>query len=211
MDYIVHYILEFLSGLTQVLLLYDIMCQYLKRMRQRFRESRYLNIPPGTRILGGIGQFHVHGHLPRCYPRFSLSFIHGAGIQDGEIIETLWNRINGIAGSSRGMGSAHRHELIDDMMNDSNWMKLTRIGKRPRNPSPAAFHLTTFLVPTLVRKWRRVRVELPVATEKFSELEKKTSEEDRAAWLANAVAADAGRDTDVEIMDMYSVEPTPRT
>ncbi len=128
MDYIIHWIFAFLSGLTQVLLIYDIMCQYIKRLQERFEKSQYLSMPAGLNILGGIGQFHVHGHIPRCFPRFSLNFIRYAGIQDGEIIETLWNKINGIAGSTRGMSSAHRHELIDDRMNDSNWMKLTRIG-----------------------------------------------------------------------------------
>ncbi len=53
-------------------------------------------------------------------------------MQDGEILETLWNKVKGIADSTRGMGSAHRHELIDDRMNDSNWTKLTRIGQLGR-------------------------------------------------------------------------------
>lgn len=89
-------------------------------------------MPAGLQFLRGIGQFHVHGHLTRCFPRFSLNFIKGAGVQDGEILETLWNKVKGIADSTRGMGSAHRHELIDDRMNDSNWTKLTRIGQLGR-------------------------------------------------------------------------------
>ncbi|RDX50607.1 hypothetical protein OH76DRAFT_1348598, partial [Lentinus brumalis] len=191
MDYIIHWIFAFLSGLTQVLLIYDIMCQYIKRLQERFEKSQYLSMPAGLNILGGIGQFHVHGHIPRCFPRFSLNFIRYAGIQDGEIIETLWNKINGIAGSTRGMSSAHRHELIDDRMNDSNWMKLTHI------------------VPTLVRKWRRVCKELPPADQKFAELEAKTDAAQGAAWLAAAAAAAAGRHAGVEALDMYAVQPSP--
>ncbi|TFK80385.1 hypothetical protein K466DRAFT_455186, partial [Polyporus arcularius HHB13444] len=121
MDYILHWILAFLNGLTMVLVLYDIMCQYFIHLHRRFEDSPYLHMPPGLLFLRGIGQFHVHGHLTRCFPRFSLNFIKGVGIQDGEILETLWNKIAGIADSTRGMGSAHRHELIDDRMNDSNW------------------------------------------------------------------------------------------
>ena len=50
-------------------------------------------------------------------------------MQDGEIIETLWTKTNPTADSTRGMSSAHRREVLDDHMNDSNWTKLTRISK----------------------------------------------------------------------------------
>ncbi|RPD69134.1 hypothetical protein L226DRAFT_472294, partial [Lentinus tigrinus ALCF2SS1-7] len=191
MDYIVHWILAFLNGLTVVLLLYDIMCQYYKRFHERFEKSTYLTMPPGITFLCGIRQFHVHGHLPRCFPRFSLNFICGIGIQDGEILKTLWNKTNGIADSSRGMGDSHRHELIDDRMNDSNWLKVTRI------------------VPSLVRKWKRVCAELPEAVEKFEGLLNKTSPEDSSQWLADALEADREWDENVEAMDVYAMEPAP--
>ena len=128
MDWIVHWILAFLTGLTSIILLYDIMCQYWPHFMERFAASPSLVMPEGLHFLRGIGQFHVHGHLTRCFARYSLNFIQGAGVQDGEIIETLWSKLNGIADSARGMGTAHRHELIDDRMGDSNWMKLVRIG-----------------------------------------------------------------------------------
>ena len=92
-------------------------------------------MPPGLTILRGIGQFHVHGHVATCFPRFSLNFIPGAGVQDGEIIETLWNKTNAVADSTRGMSAAHRREVSDDHMNDSNWMKLTRICEYNRGTS----------------------------------------------------------------------------
>lgn len=127
MDYIVHWIFVYLNGLTRILILYDIMCQYFVNLRKRFAQSPHLHMPPGLNILRGIGQFHVHGHVAQCFPRFSLNFISGAGVQDGEIIETLWNKTNAVADSTRGMSAAHRREVIDDHMNDSNWTKLTRI------------------------------------------------------------------------------------
>lgn len=136
MDYVLHWVLAYLNGLTIILVLYDIMCQYYTHLRERFSKSPYLSIPDGVKFLRGIGQFHVHGHLPRCFARFSANFIRGIGVQDGEILETLWARLNEIAGSTRGMSSAHRREVTDDHMNDSNWMKLTRIGNvRPFRPA----------------------------------------------------------------------------
>lgn len=127
MDYILHWIIAYLNGLCRILILYDIMCQYFVHLLARFARSPHLQMPAGLTILRGIGQFHVHGHIDECFPRFSLNFISGAGVQDGEIIETLWTKTNAVADSTRGMSAAHRREVIDDHMNDSNWMKLTRI------------------------------------------------------------------------------------
>ncbi|TFK89216.1 hypothetical protein K466DRAFT_38375 [Polyporus arcularius HHB13444] len=191
MDYIVNWILAFLNGLTTILVLYDIMCQYFTHLHERFEKSPKLAMPPGLTFLRGIGQFHVHGHLTRCFPRFSLNFLRGVGIQDGEIIETLWNKINGIAGSTRGMGSGHRHEVIDDRMNDSNWMKLTRI------------------VPQLIRRWKRIATESPLAMRAFEELAGSVTPEERVAWEAEARAADEARDRNVEAMDIYDVHSKP--
>lgn len=127
MDYIVHWLLRYLNGLKMILLLYDIMCQFFVNLLRRFDQNPHLEMPEGLCILRGIGQFHIHGHITQCFPRFSSNFIKGAGMQDGEILETLWTKINPSTSSTRGMSSAHRREVIDDHMNDSNWMKLTRI------------------------------------------------------------------------------------
>lgn len=89
MDYAVNSVLADLNGLPQVLIMYDIMCQYFVNFRKRFANSPMLRIPPNLSISRGIGQFHVHGHVTECFPRYSVNFIQGAGNQDGEIIETL--------------------------------------------------------------------------------------------------------------------------
>lgn len=128
MDYALNSVLASLNGLTQILVLYDIMCQYSVHVFDRFEKSPSLDMPALDRFQKGIGQFHVHGHQTQCFPRYSSNFIRGAGIQDGEILETLWSKLNAIADSTRGMTSAHRREVIDDHMNDSNWTKTTRIG-----------------------------------------------------------------------------------
>jgi hypothetical protein len=67
-------------------------------------------------------------HEQDCFAKFSLNFIHGAGQQDGEILETLWAPLNKIVGSIRAMSKASRQEMLDDHMQDSNWKKSTRIG-----------------------------------------------------------------------------------
>lgn len=117
-----------LNGLTDILVLYDIMCQYSKKLKTRFDANQYLEFPEGIKLIPGIGLFHVHGHQPSCLVRYAPSFIKGAGQVDGEIIETLWSTLNDASRSARTATLAHRAEMLDDHMNDSNWKKLTKIG-----------------------------------------------------------------------------------
>jgi hypothetical protein len=48
---------------------------------------------------------------------------------DGEVLETLWAVLNGIANSIRSQSTAHRRETLDDHMNDSNWKKLIQMSE----------------------------------------------------------------------------------
>ena len=131
MDYAFTNAINFILQTTIVLLIYDIVCQFIKNFRKRVDQvPEYLNIPENLQIKKAIGLFHVHGHVTKCFARYSSNFILGAGSQYGEILESLWVRLNEIAGSTRGMSSAHRREVTDDHMNDSNWIKLTRMRAR---------------------------------------------------------------------------------
>ena len=128
MDYALQQVVHFLYGIQHLFILYDIWCFYGIHLKDRFKDSPGLGLPPNLIIEGGIDQFHVHGHIPQCYPRYSPNFIPGVGIQVSDIIETLWTKMNDISNSTRGMSSGHRQEYLDDQMNDSNWNKLTRHG-----------------------------------------------------------------------------------
>jgi hypothetical protein len=118
-----------LNGIMDVMLIYDIMCQYHRNLTRRVDQSPYLEIPDGLHISKAIGLFHIHGHQDECFPRFAPTFIKGAGQVDGEILETLWAVLNDISPSTRTATLAHRTEILDDHMNDSNWKKLVRIGR----------------------------------------------------------------------------------
>jgi hypothetical protein len=130
MDYSVSEAMKYnMDGIPRVILLYDIMCQYWTNLKRRFDGNPYLSYPDATEILRGIGLFHVHGHKDECYARYAPTFIPGAGMVDGEVLETLWAVLNGIANSIRSQSTAHRRETLDDHMNDSNWKKLIHMGK----------------------------------------------------------------------------------
>ncbi|KAI1786131.1 hypothetical protein LXA43DRAFT_1065354, partial [Ganoderma leucocontextum] len=84
MDYCLCQVALYLTGLYILLALYDIWCFYYVHLFRRIKESPGLSLPTNLEIVGGIGQFHVHGHRRECYPRFSPNFIPGAGILLGE-------------------------------------------------------------------------------------------------------------------------------
>jgi hypothetical protein len=111
-----------------LLAIYDIGCQWSKNLQNRISQSRFLSMPKFEDFLVAIGKFHLGGHVPDCFPKFSLNFIPGAGQIDGEILETLWAQIDKVAGITRSMTKAHRREVIDDNMLDSNWKKWVGIG-----------------------------------------------------------------------------------
>jgi hypothetical protein len=114
--------------LSQVLLVYDVNCQYSKNLLKRVSEGRYLSINERLTILFAIGLFHVHGHQDSCFARYALTFVEGAGMSAGEILESLWHVINEAAGPTSMMTLANREETLDAHINDSNWKKLINLG-----------------------------------------------------------------------------------
>jgi hypothetical protein len=111
-------------GMKEALVNYDISCQWSINFQERVDRSQHLSIPEGLDVIPAVGKFHLGAHVPECFPLFSLNFVHGAGQQDGEILETLWSSLNKVSGSIRAMTKAHQHEVLDDYMRDSNWKKL---------------------------------------------------------------------------------------
>jgi hypothetical protein len=118
-----------IGEMMRVLMYYDVNCQYIKNLYRRLKRNPHLDIDPKIELTAGIGLLHVTEHKAECGPRFSPTFIKGAGLVAGEIIESLWSGLNGCAHSTRTASAANRAEILDDHMNDNNWMKLVNIGK----------------------------------------------------------------------------------
>ena len=107
-----------------LMLYYDIICQYWIYLNDRIGHL----LPSELEIDRAIGLFHVHAHKEKCFHRFASSFIPGSGIVAGEILESLWSRLNSIASATRTATLAHRAEVIDDHASDSNFKKALGIG-----------------------------------------------------------------------------------
>jgi hypothetical protein len=85
-------------------------------------------LPEGLTLDRAIGLFHVHGHKEQCFFRYATSFIPGAAVTAGEILEMLWASLNTITPTVRTATLAHRAEVIDDHATDSNHKKMLNIG-----------------------------------------------------------------------------------
>jgi hypothetical protein len=107
-----------------VFFLYDLVCSYWIYLQTRIGHL----LPRDLEIDRAIGLFHVHDHKDECFFRFASSFIPGAGIVAGEILESLWSGLNRITPSTRTATLAHRAEVIDDHACDSNHKKALGMG-----------------------------------------------------------------------------------
>jgi hypothetical protein len=108
----------------RILFIYDIVCQYIIYLL--FRIGHLL--PAGLIIDAAIGLFHVHGHKDQCFFRYATTFIPGAAIVAGEILESLWSTLNTVTPAMRTATLAHRAEIMDDHMTDSNHKKMLGMG-----------------------------------------------------------------------------------
>ena len=88
-----------------------------------------MEVPQGISLVPAVGKWHLGAHVTACFPKYSLNFVHGIGQIDGEILETLWWPIDKVAGITQAMSKAHRQEVLDDNMYDSNWKKWVGIGR----------------------------------------------------------------------------------
>lgn len=135
MDYVFGQVLRFYQTLILILgtlfLSYDIVCQWSINWQKRFTHAgaslgRWA--PAGLQIQKAIGQWHIHGHKALCLARYGFTFIPGAGQQDGEVVETMWSYLNGLAATARAMTKGHREESLNDGFNNWNWKKLMASG-----------------------------------------------------------------------------------
>ena len=125
MDYAFVNAINFVNETEMVMIIYDIVCKFMANFTERrMQVPDFLATPLGLKSKKAIGLFHVHGHVKQCFARYAPTFIRGAGMLAGEVIETLWSPLNHTASSARTMTWYHRQEYLDSHMGDSNWKKL---------------------------------------------------------------------------------------
>ena len=106
-----------------VLMIYDIACQYSVYLQDRIGHL----LPDGLNIDTTISLFHVHGHKDTCFFRFATTFIPGAMVTIGKILESLWASLNTVTPALCTATLAHCAKIMDDHMMDSNHKKMLSI------------------------------------------------------------------------------------
>lgn len=167
-----------------LMLIYDIVCQYFVHLLERIGHK----LPPDLEIDRAIGLFHVHAHKAQCFFRYATSFIPGAGITVGEILESLWSGLNGISPSTRTATLAHRAEVLDDHACDSNHKKLLGITK------------------SLCRRHKEASESLVYSEQYFEQLSQAADPQAVQHWTHQIEAAEAARLATPKVMDIYGAK-----
>ncbi|KAJ3970820.1 hypothetical protein EV361DRAFT_801298, partial [Lentinula raphanica] len=139
MDYIFASALRHFTSLLRLLISYDIVCQWSKKLVERLRS-----LPPFLRLDGVlkivafvIPKLHILGHTMKCQRTFNLSYTRGAGQSDGEGIERIWSGSGLLGTSTREMGPGSRQNTCEDYWHHWNWRKVIGLGtlllKRMKN------------------------------------------------------------------------------
>ena len=105
------------------LLIYDIAYQYFIH----FHDQISSHIPFGLQVEVAIGLFHVHAHKDNCFFCYATSFILGAGVVAGEILESHWSSLNSISPMARTATIAYRAKMLDNHATDSNYKKYSAL------------------------------------------------------------------------------------
>lgn len=197
-----------MKNIKQSIWYYDIMCQYWIHLVARFEANPHLHFPEHIAILRAIGLFHVHGHQDECFAKFAPSYIPGAGLVDGEILETLWAVLNHVSGSTRSQATSFRRETLDAHMNDSNWKKLVSQGIITHLTYPLyAWPVLIFLsVHRLVSKWPKAKALLSEAQEALDAIASTAPPESLSQWAKDEHQAQSRRWDDPDVMQIYDIK-----
>jgi hypothetical protein len=164
-----------------LMLIYDIVCQYIIHLLDRIGHK----LPIGIQIDCAIGLFHVHAHKEQCFFRYATSFIPGAGVTAGEILESLWSGLNGISPTTRTATLAHRAEVLDDHACDSNHKKMLGMTK------------------SLCRRHKEASETLLHAEQYFNELSQAADMQAVQHWTQQIERAERTRLANPSVMDIY--------
>ncbi|CCA75643.1 hypothetical protein PIIN_09634 [Serendipita indica DSM 11827] len=130
-DFAISQIIHRMSGIKDLVLTYDIACQYRRNFQTRFNNlAAFLRLPPHLRIIFLVPKFHLPAHKEECRYRYSLNYCKKVGRTDGEAIERLWSALNHLSGSTSRMTPGGRMDNLNFHLNYWNWRKTCKMGER---------------------------------------------------------------------------------
>lgn len=185
-----------LVGITDVLLIYDVMCQYHVNLERRVSDSTFLALPDTLKLIKGIGLFHVHCHQEECLYMFGTSNIPGAARISGEILESLWAVMNEVSRGARTATLAHRSEILDDHMGDSNWKKMLHICESSASEKNDNIYICQITGNSVIQNYQKAVEQDSEASEYFADLTASVPSNNLDCWQREIEEAEANRDKD---------------
>jgi hypothetical protein len=118
------------SETVEILISYDAMCILNPNMKARFsaQHPKLAYLLENARKV--IPVCHVRNHKEYCWYVYGSAYMSSVGHFTGETAEYVWPFLNGIGGQTRQMTNGHRQDTIIRNLNDWNWRKTQRMGKR---------------------------------------------------------------------------------
>lgn len=198
MDYSICQALKFFLRHVLALIIYDICCQWSIHFRKRVSESEFLEVWESLKVIPAVGKWHLAAHVTECFHKFSLNFVEGAAEVEGEIMETLWSVLDDVAGITQAMSVAHRQEVLDDYMNDSNWKKVIRISMYEVFVLNCPW-LRVCVAETIATKWMRAEEGVKETRAAYRELTERLDENLIEEWTRLEAIAMQNRGDDLKI------------
>ncbi|KAF7360930.1 CxC2 domain-containing protein [Mycena sanguinolenta] len=133
MDYMLWKSLEGYDDLIQLIVSYDIVCQWSINIWRRLAQYK-----PELKERAGTGyrywvwlipKFHLPAHIEACNILYSFDLSPYVAQTDGEAPERGWANANPLAASTREMGPGARRDILDDHFNDWNHKKIVALGR----------------------------------------------------------------------------------
>ncbi|KAG0692078.1 hypothetical protein DFH29DRAFT_985953 [Suillus ampliporus] len=119
------------SALQRINISYDVACQWHKKLwpHMSMLPSRLHFNQDGKVIKFFVPKFHLAAHIEVCQTEFSFNWTPGVGRTDGEAPERGWANMNRVASSTKEMGPGSQRDTLNDHFSDSNWKKVTALGR----------------------------------------------------------------------------------
>ncbi|KAG1881536.1 hypothetical protein C8R48DRAFT_783640 [Suillus tomentosus] len=110
---------------------YDMACQWYKKLwpRMSMLPSHLHFNQDGKVIKFLVPKFHLAAHIKVCQTEFSFNWTPGVGRTNGEAPECGWANMNCVASSTKEMGPGAQRDTLNDHFGDSNWKKVTALGR----------------------------------------------------------------------------------
>ncbi|CUA77668.1 hypothetical protein RSOLAG22IIIB_12761 [Rhizoctonia solani] len=118
------------GGKLAITMTYDIMCHWVRKFKERSKKlPPEIAIPPDLDFVGAIPKWHLVGHIPECYVRYSLDHTQHVGRIDGEGVERVWAHQNEHSGSTSEQGPGMRTDSMSNIAEQWNFEIMCRLQK----------------------------------------------------------------------------------